>query len=179
VTFPVTYSFANFKYIPVFLIIDHERLPKLDAGHYNVEYRMREYTVNLHSCLHIELLVEGTGRYNRFNVILCPFKIKGDCAYRNAIERLIRETHNPMTKLFGSLETQIILVDNHLFKIFRDENLPLEQLYAKAVTSNGFLCVLRTRLDLTASLYFQLQSELPELQESYRMNYCPFCYDST
>jgi hypothetical protein len=174
-THSVSYSFVSSSHLPVYLVIESEYLPKFDATHCTVEYRLRDYVINGHSFLKIELLVEGTHRYRRFNVAICPFKIKCDPDYRTIIRRLIDETFDPKTKRYGYKETQILLMENDVYKIFRDDNLSLEQINAKVISSSGFLCVLQTRLSGTASLFFRLQSELEEVNESYKMAYCPYC----
>jgi len=172
VTLPVEYSLINGTSLPVSIVVESNYLPNLDASHSSVVNRIENYSIGVHSFLQIELLVEGTGRYRRFDIVICPFKIRDDYGYRNTVQWLLGETFSPITNQYGSRETQLLLVESHAAKILNDKRLDWEQLTAKKVGSTFFMCILRTSLRATASTY----SKIEELDESYKLAYCPFCF---
>jgi len=184
-TYPVNYAIkacidVNTSTGFVEIIVDDFFLPKItDPWSTEIEYRITDYALGSHAFLNIQLKEEKTNDFKKLNIIICPFKINSDTSYKNAIEVLLSQTVDPVTRQWPVKEAEILLV-NPTFANMKIENLtPQEKKEMMLSKSNYFFCAMTLRFVALAGWYSHLlKFGMPSLDSDdivYKANVCPFC----
>ncbi|MGD1838346.1 MAG: hypothetical protein ACPKPY_09870 [Nitrososphaeraceae archaeon] len=182
-TIPISYNIESIidtrnNKIITFIVIDDRYLPRInDLQNVIVQHRIYDYLIGSHVVIHIELYIEKTGRFKKFNIIICPMKMTKDNTYKTNVEFLIKQTFDPITNQYPIKDAEICLVNSNGLDIFLDK-MDRSEKKLDMMKSNIFYAKINSSLKELARWHHLLsQSELQtsDTDSFYKNNLCQFC----